>query len=361
MKLTGSILVLSALSMATMAQKQNNPALTPVFQDNTYQLTGVAVSKSGRIFTNYPHWSDTYTSALVEVGPNNKKNPFPNAEWNNWKPGEDVQKHWICVQAVVIDDQDMMWVVDPASPKQKGVVDKGQKLVKINLKTNQVTRVFPLATATSSNSYINDVRVDTKSGFAYLTNSTEGGIVIVDLKSGKARQVLQGTRFVTADPDYKMKINGALLQRDGKPFHVNSDGIALNPNGTQLYFKSLTDNQLFIVPTIYLRDEKLSPSQLSAKVRSLGHFTTTDGIAMDKKGNLFLGDVEKRRIVQITPDLKMNVITDDPKLIWPDSYHITDDNYLYISSSMIDQQPQFHQGISQRKLPYTIYKIKLPN
>ena len=41
--------------------------LEPVFKDNTYQLTGVAVSKSGRIFINYPYWSDTYKFALVEV------------------------------------------------------------------------------------------------------------------------------------------------------------------------------------------------------------------------------------------------------------------------------------------------------
>lgn len=41
--------------------------LEPVFRDNTYQLTGVAVSKSGRMFVNYPYWSDTYKYALVEV------------------------------------------------------------------------------------------------------------------------------------------------------------------------------------------------------------------------------------------------------------------------------------------------------
>lgn len=360
MKLISNILVLAALSLTTMAQEKTHAPLIPVFQDNTYQLTGVAVSKSGRVFTNYPHWSDTYKYALVEVGPNHKTMPFPNAEWNNWKPGKDVKNHWVCVQAVVIDDQDMMWIVDPASPKQKGVVAHGQKLVKINLQTNQIVRIYPLAAATSDQSYINDVRVDTKRGFAYLTNSTEGGIVIVDLKSGKARQVLQGTSYVTADPSYNMKINGTLLQRDGQSFHVNSDGIALNPDGSQLYFKSLTDDQLFKVQTASLRDEKLSQAQLAGKVQNLGHFTTTDGIAADKNGNLYLGDIEKRRIVQITPDLKMKVIAEDPKLIWPDSYHITDDGYLYISSSMIDQQPQFHQGVSQRKLPYTIYKIKLP-
>jgi hypothetical protein len=33
-------------------------ALEQVFTDSTYQLTGVAVSHEGRMFTNYPLWSD---------------------------------------------------------------------------------------------------------------------------------------------------------------------------------------------------------------------------------------------------------------------------------------------------------------
>lgn len=38
----------------------NAQTFETIFEDNTYQLTGVAVSKSGRIFTNYPHWHEPY-------------------------------------------------------------------------------------------------------------------------------------------------------------------------------------------------------------------------------------------------------------------------------------------------------------
>src|SRR3954454_11594841 len=59
------------------------------FYDDTYQLTGVAISKQGRLFTNYPLWPGPHKYALVEVLENNEVKPFPNEEMNTWKEGDD--------------------------------------------------------------------------------------------------------------------------------------------------------------------------------------------------------------------------------------------------------------------------------
>jgi hypothetical protein len=128
--------------------------------------------------------------------PSQRSDPYPNGEMNSWKPGDDGKNKWVCVQAVHVDALDRLWVVDPASPKQKGVYDKSQKLVLINLSTNGVERSYSLSGVTDEQSYCNDVRVDPAAEIAYLTNSTEGGIIIVDLQSGpareKGRQTVQG-------------------------------------------------------------------------------------------------------------------------------------------------------------------------
>ncbi|PZU10579.1 MAG: hypothetical protein DI622_16090 [Chryseobacterium sp.] len=80
----------------------------------------------------------------------------------------------------------------------------------------------------------------------------------------------------------------------------------------------------------------------------------------DKKGNLYLGDLEKNSIVKITPDLKMQtIVKDDEKLIWPDSYSISDDGYLYISNSQIQLMPWFHNGKEQFKKPFKVFRIKI--
>ncbi|HEX8461137.1 MAG TPA: L-dopachrome tautomerase-related protein, partial [Segetibacter sp.] len=147
---------------------QENSPLELLFADGTYQLTGVAVSKQRRLFTNYPLWPGPHKYSLVEIFATNEAKPFPNEEMNTWKDGDDGKNKWVCVQAVYIDDTDSMWVVDPACPNMEKVYDNSHKLVKINLETNSIEKTYFFKGVASDKSYINDVRVDTKRGFAYL-------------------------------------------------------------------------------------------------------------------------------------------------------------------------------------------------
>ncbi len=330
-----------------------------VFSDSVYQLTGVAVSANGRLFTNYPLWSDIYRYALVETRPGNQVMPYPNAEMNSWQPGQNGDNNWVCVQAVYIDEKDRMWVVDPAAPRMDTVYQHSYKLVKIDLSSGQVERVYPFDGVAGKRSYVNDVRVDTEREYAYLTNSNEGGIFVVNLASGAVRQVLQGHYSVKSDPAYIFKVDGQELRKNGQPVKINSDGIALSPDGEWLYYKPLTDDKLYRIHTSDLQNDQLSPEALGAKVQDLGHFTTTDGMIFDRKGNLYLGDIERYRIMRIDPDLKMSTFVQDSALIWPDSYHVSKDGYLYVSCSQIHKQPEYNNGVNKRTSPYTIYRYKL--
>jgi sugar lactone lactonase YvrE len=352
-------LSLTAMSIAAAAQSNLTPKLELMFADNTYQLTGVAVSAKGRIFSNYPLWSDTYKYALVEIK-DKKAVPFPNESMNSWKEGQPGKDKWVCVQAVFIDDQDFMWVVDPASPKMKKVYQQSHKLVKINLSNDKVERSYTFEGIADENSYINDVRVDTKLNFAYMTNSNTGGIVVVNLNSGKARQVLQSHYSIRSDPNFKFIIDGKELTKENAAVKMHSDGIALSPDGLWLFYKPLTDNKLYRVRTEDLRNESLDAQQLGSKVQDLGSFVTTDGMIFDPAGNLYLGDLQKSAIVKISPDLKISTLIQDDRLIWPDSYSVSKDGFLYVSCSQIQKQPDYNQGVNKRTSPYTIYRIKLP-
>lgn len=335
--------------------------LITVFRDDTFQLTGVAVSPEGRLFTNYPLWSDVYKYSVVEVaGKDNEKTPFPNLYLNSWHPGDNGKEKWVCVQAVYADQQNNLWVVDAASPKMGGVYDNSHKLVKINLATNTIEKTYFFDGVAGANSYLNDVRVDTQRQYAYLTNSSEGGIVVVNLAAGTARQVLQDHYSTKSDPNFTFIIDGHELVKNGKAARINSDGIALTPDGEWLYYKPLTDDKLYRIRTEHLRNEAMSNETLGSKVEDLGHFATTDGMIFDKKGNLYMGDMRNNSIIQITPELKMQTLIVDDRLIWPDSYSISADGYLYISCSQIQKQPEYNNGENKRGSPYAIYKLKLP-
>ena len=343
--------------------------LATIFKDDTFQLTGVAVSPQGRVFTNYPLWSDIYTYAVVEVDGETSdakkenysmnKLPYPNLYMNSWKPGDNGKDKWVCVQAVYADEKNYLWVVDPASPKMEGVYDNSHKLVKINLATNAIERTYFFEGVAGVKSYVNDVRVDNVRQYAYLTNSNEGGIIIVNLATGKAKQVLQDHYSTKSDPAFKFIIDGHELMKNGQPVKINSDGIALTPNGEWLYYKPLTDDKLYRIRTEHLRDDAMSSETLGSNVEDLGHFYPTDGMIFDPKGNLYLGDMRTNSIKKITPDLKvLNILTDE-RLIWPDSYSISEDGFLYISCSQIHKQPEYNNGVNKRTTPFTIYKLKI--
>ena len=344
-------------------EAKTDPKLEEQFGDNKYQLTGVAVSAKGRLFTNYPIWSPVHKYCVVEVTKTDAK-PYPNEELNSWKEGEDGSKKFVSVQAVYVDDQDKLWVVDHANPSFGGVYQESDKLVRINLATNKVERIYPMKGVTDKNSYINDVRVDTKRQVAYMTNSNEGGIVIVDLKSGKTRMVMKGAPPTQTDPAYKFMIGGREVAPGGKPLKVNSDGIALTPDREWLFFKPLTDDKLYKVKTADLRNAKLSDSDLVARVVDLGHVNITDGMEFDKHGNLYMGDMEKNTIIKLSPSkdkktFEKTVLVTDSRLIWPDSYAVSKDGYLYISTSEVQTAPPFNNGVDKRTLPYGLFRLKI--
>ncbi|SHG17074.1 Major royal jelly protein, partial [Chryseobacterium arachidis] len=299
---------------------EKNAQLEEAFSDSTYQLTGVAVAKDNRVFVNYPYWLDTHSYSVVEVK-DGKPVPYPDAEWNSFKKGEDGQNKFVTVQSVVTDDKGFLWVVDAAGIGLGKVYQHSSKVVKINLANNKIEKIYRFPeNVVSEDVYINDIRVDNENGFAYLSNSNTGGIVVLNINTGESRLVLANSSSMKSDPNYHFSPLGTELKKgDGSLLKVNSDGIALTPDNQYLYYKPLTDNRLYRIKTDLLRDFKTNEAVLNKSVEDLGKFITTDGMIFDKKGNLYLGDLEKNSIVKITPDLKMQtIVKDDEKLIWPD-------------------------------------------
>ena len=354
--------------MMTMACKKTGPGtistttnanLTVVFQDSTYQLSGVAISSTGRLFTSYPLWSTTYLYGLAEV--TSGKTVYPSQDWNSFTLGDSATSKFVNVNGLYADSKNNLWVVDAASPYQMGVYANSQKLVEISLATNTVVRTYPLVGATDDASYLNKVVVDGNENFAYISNSSEGGIVVVNLNTGDARQVLEGSSSVIADQTYILEINGAQVNKNGSPFYQNSTGLAITADNSYLYYKPLTDHNLYRIPTADLQDTTLDPNVLSARVENLGTYNTSDGLVLDASGNLYMGDIEQQAIVKLDPNLKLTTVVKDSRLIWPDSYAISSDGYLYISCSQINLEPDFNGGTSKRTTPYTIYRIKLPS
>jgi sugar lactone lactonase YvrE len=322
------------------------------------QVTGVGVSqKSGRIFVNFPNWSDDHLLSVAEIVDGQPK-PFPNDDWN--KPGP-AGLHFVCVQSVVADDQDNLWILDPAAPKMKEIVKGGPKLVKVDLKTNQVVQTIPFGEDVApKKSYLNDVRIDTNANTAFITDSGKGAIVVVDLKSGKARRLLDGDKSTQPEKHIKLTVDGKqLLDQEKKSApQIASDGIALDAKNDYLYYHALTGHTLYRIKTAYLKDAKLSKSDLAGKVETVAQTPAPDGMLEAPDGSVYLTDLEDNAVVRWNASTnKVETVITDKRLLWPDTMSWGPGGYLSVTESQIENMPRLNGGKTTRTEPYHLFKI----
>ena len=332
--------------------------------------TGITVADSGRIFINYPRWGDNVIYTVAEVI-DGIPEPYPTFAINNYKAGKDPSKHLVAAQSVVVDPSGQkLWVLDTGSVKSNPVGFGGPKLVAINLSTNQVvqTILFAQDVATPT-TYLNDVRFDLnrgESGIAFITDSSaEGGLIVVDLASGKSRRRLTGHASVMSDPTLVPLVEGQALKlrqvdEESKPFRVGSDGIAISPDGETLYYRALTSRHLYSIPVDDLIDQSMSDQDLALKIRDYGQISgASDGLESDSKGRIYLTDYEHNAIHRLYPGEDLETLMVDPRALWPDTLSLANDGYLYFTANQLHRRAIFHQGIDKRVEPYGLLRIKV--
>jgi sugar lactone lactonase YvrE len=335
------------------------PDLEVVAEFGDRQVTGVAVSPEGRIFVNFPFWSDGHTLSVAEVMKDGALKPFPDEAWN--KNDGPPDSRWVCVQSVYFDDAGYLWVLDPASPKMAGVVKGGAKLVKFDIASNKAveTILFDEAIA-PERSYLNDVRVDTHTGYAFLTESGLGALIVVDLQNLNPRRVLAEDSSTKAEADVILKVAGMepVDPKTGKTPQIHCDGIALDRDRGYLYFHSLTGHKLHRVKLEDLRNARLTDAELAKKVEAVANTPPADGMIVGSPGQIYLTDLEDDAVVRWNADTgKIETVVEDRRLRWPDSMSWGPDGALYVTASQIELTPRFNQGQDKTIKPFQLFRL----
>lgn len=363
------LLATAAVLLAVPALAQEAPRTVEVVADLRGAMpTGVTVAPNGRIFLNYPQWGDHPPFAVGELK-DGRVVAFPDPATNDIARS-DPADHFISVQSVVADGANRLWVLDTAAPGFVTPVAGGAKLVAIDLATNTVVKTLVLGPdVVLPTTYLNDVRFDLRQGregVAYITDSSvkgPGGLIVVDIASGKALRRLSGHPTTMPDPGFTPTIEGqALMNRPagGKPspWLVASDGIAISADGATLYYCALSSRHFYAVPTALLRDPAVSDAQIAAAIRDLGPKAPSDGLAEDDAGNLYAGDYEHGAIRRFA-DGRWQTIARDPRILWPDTLSVGTDGYLYFTANQLERQPGFHEGRDLRRQPYQLLRIRV--
>jgi len=336
------------------AQAAKPAPLKEVAEFKDAQVTGVTVSDDGRMFANFPRWREGIPFSVVEVAKDGSYKPYPNGDWNSWNgKGHPPKNKFSCVQSVVAHNG-MLYVIDPSSPFMKGVVGS-PKLYVFDLATNTLKREYRFTpTSAPRQSYLNDLRIDDMNNVAYITDSGLGAIVVLDLKSGHARRLLELDKSTKAE-DVKLAIEGQPFLIQGKPPRINSDGIALSPDGKYLYYHALTGLTLYRVPTAVLVDKKLSSKKVAAAVENLGATPPPDGMIFDKAGNLYMADLQTNSVVYRTPKGEIRTLVQDSEIKWADTF-ATNGDQLVFTASRLNETPA---GTPATNTSYKVFETPL--
>lgn len=327
-----------------------------------HQVTGVAVSRAGRIFVNFPRWTEDIEVSVAEWLPEGRLQPYPDEDWNAWRNARRDElapaRHFVCVQSLVVDAQDTLWVLDPAAPAQARVLRGGAKLVAIDLATDRVIRTLPFdETVAPLGSYLNDLRISSDLRFAYLTDAgASGALVVVSLADGAAWRVLDGHPSTQAEKGVQVRIDGQVLRRpDGRDVEVAADGIALSPDDRWLYWQAAKGRTLYRLPAAVLQERHALPETVAHAVEAVATTGPADGLLFTRSGRLYVSAVEEHAVKVLEGD-QLRTLVQDRRLRWPDSLAEGPDGAVYVTDSRLPDMVWFrpHNSIQLRT---TLYRI----
>ena len=318
----------------------------------------VVTAPGGRIFyTLHPFGKpERFTKAVLFELVNGKKVPYPSLE---------AQKKFIGMMGITIDKQKRLWLINPGQVERRPT-----RLYAIDLRKNKV--VFEHSFANGVAGLAQDLRV-TKDGKTViladtgLMRFTSGALIVFDIQSKKARTLLKGHPSVMAQNLRMRTKKGTHSIAFGLiTFAVGLDGIALTPDDKWLYYATMSHDSLYRIEMKYLLDEKLNPVELHKKIEFVSKKPLSDGIEIDKAGNVYITDVEDGRgLSVVTKDKKLKTVVRDKRMVWADCVHIDEKGaILYTDSAIPAYLPPFLTPPTKKTLkanrPYRIYRIQKP-
>jgi len=353
--LAGILVIALARSMAFAdLPTQKDPRLIPVFHADRV-WNAVTTTRDGRVFVGFPG-ADGPGVQLEELTPDGHGHPYPDAAWNGWKPGQDARSSFVHINAIRIGPDGVLWVIDAgAEGMGKPAVPGGARIIGFDLFSNRVARIYPLAGATREKSYIDDIRFSGNRG--YITDAGAPGLIVLDLKTGAVRRVLDQDPSTMAHRP--MRADGRIVRdKQGKELQLQADQIEISPDGSYVYYQPAC-GPLARIQRHWLDDATLSPSALASHVEAWLDTPTSGGTAIDANGNIYYGDADRRRILKITPDKSISTLVADPRLIWSDAMWIDHQGFLWIPATQQNLTPGFNDGRQAVHYPVWIYKMQI--
>ncbi len=319
----------------------------------------LAVTADGRFIMSLHQFYEPEHS-VVERLPDNSLIPFPNKAWNA-RTG-DGNTRLDSVLGIKADGNGIVWMLD--NGLRSGVTPK---LVAWDTKKNKLHRVikFPESVA-PRNAFVNDLAIDNLNQRIFISDPAGGSnaaLIVVNLKTGKARRVLEGDKSVVPE-NIDLLINKRPLQVKDKAGKLSRPHIGVNPITEDLknewvYFGAMHGRSLYRIRAKDLANEKLSNKALAAKIERYSDKPLSDGITIDKASNIYLGELAENAIGMVNAKQKYQRLAQSDDLAWVDSLCFSAaDGWVYAVTNRLNLSAPLNAGERLSKPPYYLLRLK---
>lgn len=363
-----ALLGLGLLAACAQTSTAPSPGAVEVHARLGGGVGGITYLPDGRIVIGYhPFYNPSEKVGLLNDA-RNGTTPYPTADWQTCKRTDGSHKdpntclNWVL--GLHTDANGILWLLDSGQAEPRIT----PKLVGWDTRANRLHRLIPIpAPASIPESQHNDFVVDHKNNVIVIADEAiattpvgdKAALVVVDLKTGTSRRLLQGHDSVMPDMARPITVDEGSPRAKAIKVYVGVDGIALDARSEWLYFAPLNKGKLFRVRMTDLVDTTLSPQQLAAKVEVYADKPNNGGLSIDQAGNLYLTEVGERAVGIIPSDTRRyRRLVSDPAMVWPDGVTYGPDGYMYTGAAQLPLSAALNDGKAENKPPYLVYRFK---
>jgi Major royal jelly protein len=346
----GAALVGAGLAAATVRAQDSN--LKAAFASDL-AITGV-MTRHGRTFACALRRGDHTGPQVVEIV-DGQPRPYPDRDWNGWKPGDDPSKAFVAVSAVRFGQDLGLWVVDSGVPsfgedRKVG----GAKVVRVDLEKNQISRVYDLTAVTKDDSLVTQIRFNGLR--AYIADAGWPGIIILTLEDGAVRRVL--TLDTPLVEQRAIRVAGRVLHAPhGGMIELGASLIEVAPDGDILYVAPPC-GPMARIGTRFLDDSGVPPGALTSELEPFAATPSSFGTAMDADGFMYVSDVDRSRILKIDPKGKIETLFADPRLACVTALWIDEGGNLLMPAARLTETGAFG-GPDTAAGPFTVWSAPI--